>query len=458
MSHPGHDAGRRGRATERGARRLRGAACVHDGRATGCCSCSARCPMAARSSAASTSRTSGQPSERSRHGSCALRLAAHRRRLLRWRPRARPPLQLVLLVVAAAIVAARPVRAAARAAQPGHRAHLDSLPRAADRRAARWPATCSARALSDDPGARRWPPRCIAPTRRWPRWLRGKWLGARAVRRRALRLRAVRPVGAAGGHGVDRPRLLRRGAGGRHDVRRRGVLQVRLPDRASSTSSPRRCRRSNCACASRARLPDVHDGGLHQGPARRRRRRRSCVQRGCELALFLPAKVGNLDCTLCLDCVQACPHDNIALGSRVAGCGAGRRPAAARASARLARSAGPGGARAACSSFGALLNAFAMTAPVYALERWLSRALLGARRKRRCWRCCSWSRSSCSRRAARRGACVVGRLAIGAARAAHRAPSSYALVPFGFGVWAAHYGVSPADRRADRRAGDAERR
>src|SRR5262249_24979613 len=33
--------------------------------------------------------------------------------------------------------------------------------------------------------------------------------------------------------------------------------------------------------------------------------------RGCELDLFLPRKVGNLDCTFCLDCVQACPHDNI---------------------------------------------------------------------------------------------------------------------------------------------------
>ena len=42
-------------------------------------------------------------------------------------------------------------------------------------------------------------------------------------------------------------------------------------------------------------------------------------QRGCELALFLPAKVGNLDCTLCFDCVRACPHDNIALVTRAPG-------------------------------------------------------------------------------------------------------------------------------------------
>jgi cytochrome c oxidase assembly factor CtaG len=36
-------------------------------------------------------------------------------------------------------------------------------------------------------------------------------------------------------------------------------------------------------------------------------------QRGCQTELHLPRKVGNLDCTFCLDCVRACPHDNIGL-------------------------------------------------------------------------------------------------------------------------------------------------
>jgi polyferredoxin len=36
-------------------------------------------------------------------------------------------------------------------------------------------------------------------------------------------------------------------------------------------------------------------------------------QRGCELQLYMPQKVGNMDCTLCMDCVKACPHDNIGL-------------------------------------------------------------------------------------------------------------------------------------------------
>jgi len=36
-------------------------------------------------------------------------------------------------------------------------------------------------------------------------------------------------------------------------------------------------------------------------------------QRGCELLLFQPRKSGNMDCTFCLDCVKACPHDNIGI-------------------------------------------------------------------------------------------------------------------------------------------------
>ena len=34
---------------------------------------------------------------------------------------------------------------------------------------------------------------------------------------------------------------------------------------------------------------------------------------GCELHLFLPRKAGNMDCTMCLDCLHACPHDNVGL-------------------------------------------------------------------------------------------------------------------------------------------------
>ena len=47
-------------------------------------------------------------------------------------------------------------------------------------------------------------------------------------------------------------------------------------------------------------------------------------QRGCELQLYMPQKAGNMDCTLCMDCVKACPHDNIGLFAR---CSSKRRAA-----------------------------------------------------------------------------------------------------------------------------------
>jgi cytochrome c oxidase assembly factor CtaG/polyferredoxin len=41
--------------------------------------------------------------------------------------------------------------------------------------------------------------------------------------------------------------------------------------------------------------------------------RGNAEQRGCELRLFQPKKESNLDCTFCLDCVRACPHDNVGI-------------------------------------------------------------------------------------------------------------------------------------------------
>ncbi len=93
------------------------------------------------------------------------------------------------------------------------------------------------------------------------------------------------------------------------------------------------------------------------------------LQRGCELHLFVPTKVGNLECTFCLDCVQACPHDNVALATRVPGeelSDDRRRSVIGRLSRRPDFAA-----LALLFTFGALLNAFAMTAPVRAVERWL---------------------------------------------------------------------------------------
>jgi len=42
-------------------------------------------------------------------------------------------------------------------------------------------------------------------------------------------------------------------------------------------------------------------------------------QRGCEMLLFQPRKTGNFDCTFCMDCVQACPRENVGIAMVVPG-------------------------------------------------------------------------------------------------------------------------------------------
>lgn len=97
------------------------------------------------------------------------------------------------------------------------------------------------------------------------------------------------------------------------------------------------------------------------------------IQRGCELALFQPRKVGNLDCTFCLDCVQACPHDNVGIISRL--------PAAELVNDPMRSGLGFLSKRKDLAAltivftFGALLNAFGMVTPVYALQTWLANSL-----------------------------------------------------------------------------------
>jgi cytochrome c oxidase assembly factor CtaG len=40
---------------------------------------------------------------------------------------------------------------------------------------------------------------------------------------------------------------------------------------------------------------------------------------GCELHLYQPRKSGNMDCTFCMDCVHACPHDNVGVSASAPG-------------------------------------------------------------------------------------------------------------------------------------------
>jgi cytochrome c oxidase assembly factor CtaG/ferredoxin len=97
--------------------------------------------------------------------------------------------------------------------------------------------------------------------------------------------------------------------------------------------------------------------------------RGSSTHCGCELQLFVPRKPGNLDCTFCLDCVHACPHQNIGLISISPG--TQLIPDRGRTSfGRLARRPDVA-AMALLLVAGAFVNAAGMVAPVQAWEQQL---------------------------------------------------------------------------------------
>jgi cytochrome c oxidase assembly factor CtaG len=95
--------------------------------------------------------------------------------------------------------------------------------------------------------------------------------------------------------------------------------------------------------------------------------RGSAAQRGCELQLYLPRKSGNQDCTFCLDCLHACPHQNVGLisGSPASQLIPDRR---GRSFKRLARRPDVA-ALVLLLVFGAFVNAAGMIAPVTELEK-----------------------------------------------------------------------------------------
>lgn len=196
-------------------------------------------------------------------------------------------------------------------------------------------------------------------------------------------------------------------------------LELRVKD----TGTCRTCRTADCIKGRRA--PET--------PA-------VVLARGCELRLFLPSKVGNMDCTLCLDCVHACPHDNIALAGRVPGAelaDGGRRSGIGRFAQRWDIAA-----LAVVFTFGSLLNALGMTGAGRDLVASLSTVLGGV------------SEGPALAALFAAGLLVAPLVLLGAAAAAVRGLAadrqrslaqiavnfSYALVPFGFGMWLAHYG------------------
>jgi ferredoxin len=95
-------------------------------------------------------------------------------------------------------------------------------------------------------------------------------------------------------------------------------------------------------------------------------------QRGCELNLFQPKKQGNFDCTFCLDCVQACPQQNVGILRALPGESL-REDRSSSGIGRLNRRPDVA-ALALILIFGAFVNAAGMTEPVMLwIHRWHAR-------------------------------------------------------------------------------------
>lgn len=279
--------------------------------------------------------------------------------------------------------------------------------------------------------------RLHAPTRRWPRLLRRKWI-ALALFAGVLFTYELYDLWAL-------PRatawlvLGYFGAALAIDVVFTGgtfckyLCPIGQFNFASSTLSPlevtvrdrdvcRTCRTSDCVRGRR----EVTSPGV-------------TVQRGCELGLFLPLKVGNLDCTFCLDCVQACPRDNVAIAARLPGAelvDGSRRSGIGRLAGRPDIAA-----LAVVFTFGALLNAFAMTAPAYQVERWLARTI-GASSEAPGLAALFAISLGVIPLVLLLAAAAAGRVFAGAPEtsvARHIVRYAAAFLPFGFGMWLGHY-------------------
>lgn len=164
---------------------------------------------------------------------------------------------------------------------------------------------------------------------------------------------------------------------------------------------------------------------------------------GCRLYLFQPEKVGNMDCTLCLDCIHACPHDNVGI---LHGSWADVPAATGLVGDRMCSGIGRFSTRTDIAAmvvvlaFAALVNAAGMVQPVVEGEARLAAA----------WGLASvepivtagavlglvivpavtvWGASVLTR--------WIGGLRDGTLTVATR--TSYALVPLAFGMWTAHY-------------------
>jgi len=155
------------------------------------------------------------------------------------------------------------------------------------------------------------------------------------------------------------------------------------------------------------------------------------AQDGCQLELFVPTIESNMNCTLCLDCVRACPYDNVALTVRPPGDELFRQTWRNRLDLAWL---------AIIAAFLGLINAFGMVPPVYVLEAHLAELLntnseaivLGL----------IYVVGIFGPLGLAYGAAWLGRLMTGnGTKPLNRLVMRYAysFVPMGFAVWFAHY-------------------
>lgn len=280
--------------------------------------------------------------------------------------------------------------------------------------------------------------RLTAPSRKWPRWLRVKWIGIALF------------IGVLFAYELFDLWALPRAtawlvlgyfaAALAIDLRFTGatfckyLCPIGQFSFVASTMSPLELQVRQPETCRTCRTVDCIKGRRDEAVPSR------VLRRGCELALFLPSKVGNLDCTFCMDCVQACPHDNIAVATRVPGLelvdprrrsGIGWLPRRRDVAALVV-----------VFVFGGVINALGMTAPARAMEQGLVN-LLGAQSQGPALAAlfaivliaipilmlgiAGMLTATLTRRGLSSSLDVVTRY-------------SYALVPLGFGVWLAHYG------------------
>jgi cytochrome c oxidase assembly factor CtaG len=168
--------------------------------------------------------------------------------------------------------------------------------------------------------------------------------------------------------------------------------------------------------------------------------RGSAAASGCGMGLFQPRKVGNLDCTFCLDCVHACPHDNVGIFATLAGGGPSRVAAFRSGIGRLSRR-GDVAVLVILLVFGAFANAAGMIAPVVRWQDALSARwgelppIVGISAF---YALVLVAMPLLLITAAAALCRQLARLPDATTRVATR--YAYALVPLGFGMWLAHYG------------------